>query len=89
MPCAEVLPVLILGLALPPSITLHILYSSSSVCPESHDKREADIVEKGVSRKMRMATTLDMQYGISSRYLEVIGGFGDWRRIQRDRETDF
>lgn len=45
-----VLEVYILGLALPPSIALHILYSSGSVHPESHDKREADVVEEGTSR---------------------------------------
>lgn len=55
MPYAEVLEFCVLGLALPPGIALHILYSSGSVHPESHDKSH-DVVEEATSRKTRVAT---------------------------------
>jgi len=60
MPYAEVLVVYILVLDLPLSMALHILYFSGSAHPESHDKREGDVVEEGVSRKIRVAIALDM-----------------------------
>lgn len=47
--------------------------SSGSVHPGSHDKREADVEEEGVSRKMRLAVTLDMQNNFSNRHLESLG----------------
>lgn len=43
MPCAEVLEVVV---APPPSIALHILSSSGSIHPESHEKRDVDVVEE-------------------------------------------
>lgn len=55
MPYAKVLEFCVLGLALPSGIALHILYSSGSVHPESHDKSH-DVVEEATSRKMRVAT---------------------------------
>lgn len=71
-PCAEVLEVCGLDLALPPSIALHILHSSGSVHPENHDKREPEVVEEGTSRKMRVAISLDMQYSMNNRHLEML-----------------
>lgn len=72
MPCAEVLEVCCLDLALPPSISLHILQSSGSVHPESHDKREPEVVEEGTGRKMRVAINLDMQHSMNNRHLEML-----------------
>lgn len=72
MPCAEVLEICFVGLALPPSLALHILQSSGCAHPESHDEREADIVEEGTSRKMRVTITLAMQCSMSNRRLEAL-----------------